>query len=388
MRLQVDTRKEKRRTKNAAVREKISNYWGKEPNLDSWPLTNDIFLSSLVSALAWYNNSFTIEEMKKYSIEYLQEIGTPKDKLEVYKAAEDRCFNTLGSLCRMYLQGMVIPEGYEEYLDEKMEQFFHRAYENGKKILSEKKKEELSKYERIQEAVNSRRRFLIGLLETEVDNFILGKRDFSMKEFLFEREIAPSYASMILEKYEKMLNEIRLSLSGDKEYSEAYSNFKKTDLVELRDFIQNIVNTCIEYISGSKQQKIRKPRKPRKIKEKDPTKVTVKMKYKASIPEFKIVSVSPDKILKSESVWLFDTQYRYLTHLVAKPTGFVIRGTTVFDFDESKSTRKKIRKPEQVLTCVVNNGKVALRKLMDTIKSKPQKVTGRLNENTVIVRVD
>jgi hypothetical protein len=57
------------------------------------------------------------------------------------------------------------------------------------------------------------------------------------------------------------------------------------------------------------------------------------------------------------------------------------------DFDVSTSFKKKLRKPDAILPEVLNSGKVKLRKLMDRIAAKETKVTGRINNDMIILRV-
>ena len=47
----------------------------------------------------------------------------------------------------------------------------------------------------------------------------------------------------------------------------------------------------------------------------------------------------------------------------------------------------KLRKPEKILDKVLNDGKVSLRKLMPSIRTKEKKLTGRINKDTILLRV-
>ena len=67
--------------------------------------------------------------------------------------------------------------------------------------------------------------------------------------------------------------------------------------------------------------------------------------------------------------------------------GISVKGTTLIGFDEKTSITKKLRKPEATLKTVVEGGKVGLRKVMENINCKPSDANGRLNKETVILRV-
>jgi len=91
-------------------------------------------------------------------------------------------------------------------------------------------------------------------------------------------------------------------------------------------------------------------------------------------------------MIDASQVWIFDTKNRFLYRYVSD-SGIVIKGTTLKEWDSTKSFKKKIRKPDQILPDVMKGGKVKLRKLMDMIKAKETKVTGRINADMVIVRI-
>jgi hypothetical protein len=68
-------------------------------------------------------------------------------------------------------------------------------------------------------------------------------------------------------------------------------------------------------------------------------------------------------------------------------SGLSVRGTTIIGYDQDSSVTKKLRKPEQVLPVVLNEGKVGLRKIMSGIKTTEQKANGRINEESILLRI-
>ena len=111
-----------------------------------------------------------------------------------------------------------------------------------------------------------------------------------------------------------------------------------------------------------------------------------KVKYKERDDDYKIVSVSPENLVVATQVWIFNTKDRFLYKYVSE-SGFVVKGTTLYEYNETESYKKKIRKPDAILPDVQSGGKVKLRKLMDTINAKKTKVTGRINKDMIILRV-
>ena len=64
-----------------------------------------------------------------------------------------------------------------------------------------------------------------------------------------------------------------------------------------------------------------------------------------------------------------------------------MKGTSILDFDESKSVQKTLRKPEQQLAEFMKTTKVQIRKHMESIKTTETKLNGRCNEDTLLLRI-
>jgi hypothetical protein len=64
-----------------------------------------------------------------------------------------------------------------------------------------------------------------------------------------------------------------------------------------------------------------------------------------------------------------------------------VKGTTITGFDENASVQKTLRKPEEQLKEFKTAGKVVLRKFLDDIKAVDIKLNGRINEDTILLKV-
>jgi hypothetical protein len=149
------------------------------------------------------------------------------------------------------------------------------------------------------------------------------------------------------------------------------------------EFVKSIVSAA-----ETRASIVKATRKPRKKKEKSPAQVVAKLNYKEKDDDFKIVSVNPQQIIGCDQLWVFNTKYRTLAVYNAMgPAGLNVKGSTLTGFDEKTSIVKKLRKPELQLKQLLEGGKVVLRKYMDTIKCKSKAGTGRINKETVLVRI-
>ena len=68
--------------------------------------------------------------------------------------------------------------------------------------------------------------------------------------------------------------------------------------------------------------------------------------------------------------------------------GLDIKGTTIQNFSDNKSQVKKLgARTTYFLERVLGGGKIVLNKVMNEINSKASKVTGRINNNMIILKV-
>ncbi len=130
------------------------------------------------------------------------------------------------------------------------------------------------------------------------------------------------------------------------------------------------------------------PRKKRQAKSKTPEQLVSKVKYEKKNEEFKLTSVSPTDIIGASKLIVFNTKYRELTiYTTLDPAGFIIKGTTIQNFSKDSSKSKKVRKPENILPVVKTSGIREINKHFTDLNTKSKTPTGRLNSNTIIMKV-
>jgi hypothetical protein len=102
----------------------------------------------------------------------------------------------------------------------------------------------------------------------------------------------------------------------------------------------------------------------------------------------KLVSINPADILGAGELWIFNTKTRKLGKYVAAEFQTLgVKGTTITGFDEFKSVQKTIRKPEEKLKEFKAAGKIALRKFLEDVNATDTKMNGRINEDTILLRI-
>jgi hypothetical protein len=225
---------------------------------------------------------------------------------------------------------------------------------------------------------------LIADIEGHLDNFYRNGTMFKPVDWLSAQDVKPMIAQKIADYYKPLYAEIFDALNGkNDQLREAYSSWKKPKLKAYMEFVRSIISAA-----ETRTTIVKATRKPRKKKEKPASALVSKLKYKVKDETLKLDSVDPKQIIGCNQLWIFNTKYRTLgVYNAMGPAGLSVKGSTLVGFDEKTSQIKTLRKPAEQLKKLQEGGKIVLRKFMDEIKCKPKTATGRINNETVLVRI-
>jgi len=354
--------------------------YGREPRF--LPDCDVISDTELARAYTWYTYACDNEDSQKFTLAYMREAEYEKEEIQKVSSLHPNKFNAVGWLSRLKVNGANLSERSEDALVLWIEELIELA-DKQQAVADAAPVEIKSEYvPSVYEKTRDTSSAYIAHLEDVID-----RKDWSFNPYnwMLANDIKGIHANRILEKYENLLDEL-IQVSECKKGSdlaEAYGFFKKSEFIAYFELIQKIVADADRLALNLKAA-----RKPRAKKKPSVSKVLAKVSYKPRDDEYKISSVDPYKIIGASQVWLFNTKTRVLSVInVAEKETLNIKGTTIQGFDEKRSISKKVRKPEIVLEKVLNSGKVPLRTLMDSINSTVYEATGRLNKDTVIVKV-
>jgi len=347
-------------------------------------LRDNTSTEALAIAYNWYNYFQDSAKAKEYTISYLKEIEFDKDKIAaVKKIADNKFINSIGWNARILTLGGTLPDGYQDRMMIKLNAlistievvsaFSEIAQENEKAVsVQDRTAEKISNY--------------IGLLENELDKHMLDvDYEFIMYDWLAKNEVKPLVARAIADYYIPLFNEmIDVLGAGAADLKEGYDHISKAEKIRRLKFVQALV-TDSETFAANVKKSTRKPRTP---KPKSAEKLVSKVKYKESDDKYKIKSVRPIDIIGSDQLWVFNTKTRYLgIYKSGGPAGLSMKGTKILGFDDKESISKKLRKPEKSLATVSQGTKPQLRKIMDSIGTTAKFLNGRINIDTVLLRV-
>jgi hypothetical protein len=171
----------------------------------------------------------------------------------------------------------------------------------------------------------------------------------------------------------------RKSPDNDRELVESYNFMTMAGVKKVIELLDDI----IMYLSGN--MPIPKARKPRAKKVITNVKKVSKMKFKETDSAIGISSIEPERIIGSNTLYVFNTKTRKLARY-RSTDGFEVKGTTLKNFDDG-STHKTIRKPEEIIRTLMGSNKIPSSKLYDGIRAVAGKATGRINKDCVLLKV-
>lgn len=324
----------------------------------------------LINALNWYHQNKENKDAQKYIQDYAK-----KNKI-IGRINTSQSYLTLGWLCRISMNGNDIGDKAKEYINKNIQKTLEKEVVE---IVETAPGVTFNIQERMREKVGE----IAGEIEGAIDDYIESGFKENKSPFAIMQDKAKGmHANRIVDIFKKRRAEFDEVLhTKDSELRDAYS-FNKTELKKMVAYLDQIIMDALKIAGEAKAT-----RKPRKRKQKTPGQLTAKVKYCVQSDEYKLKSIDPKEVLGAAQLWVFNTKTRKLGvyHALDK-SGLSIKGTSITDFSEMKSVQKTLRKPEKLLPEVVKGGKVFMRNVMESIRAAEGKLTGRLNEDIVLVR--
>lgn len=297
----------------------------------------------------------------------------------------------------------IIPDEYNKAFD----QFLEKLVEQSKSVTGKKEEKPKKGYvPTIQERISEQAQDACDSIEEWLEGYILDPKKFDPKGFDFaghftKQKVTQAHARKIKKYYEGWLEEaktvanmptpaqikkIKNEHEADlaQQVREGYVHVKKADAKKWLEALENLMGACDLVIDSAKAT-----RKPRTKKAPSKEKLISKLKYKETDEKYQLASVNPLELIDCTEVWVFNTKTRKLGKYVvdSHATSMTVKGTSLVGFSESKSIQKTLRKPDETLKEFKKAGKVKLRKFLDEINAVETKLNGRINNDTVILRV-
>ena len=379
-----------KRTKRKPVRKTKSQrlsfdemHMGPEPDVDYFKDNNE------GAYYNWYNYMYDRKQINQVIIAYAKKFK--------YKNAPrfSRMFlpQTLAAIIRGLENGVVFPDhkdfpgegsaGYQKFLHQELRYWNKKAGDLKQKDLDTTK---IVKKKRpsVQENINNKGQSLLADVDFAIDTWDINK--FDMYKYLVDKQVSSAVANSIVNAHDPMIDEIKEARSGKcKQLKEGYSHYTKSELSKFYDFIVKLKTDTERYVENHKP--VRKPRKAKQYSAEEQVK---KLSYLKEDTENQIVSVQPMSIVGSNQLWIYNSKTNEIINYTAIDRGGLkVKGTTIKNFDETISASKKLGvKTSHFIDRILEGGSITLNKVMSEINSKAGKVTGRINNNMILLKVD
>lgn len=365
--------------KRQALVEKVERMRrGNEPTIRPMQYNSD-----LIGALNYYNANEDSKTKKKWVVTYATKVLKDKDLATEIAEVDEFHFIQLAAIIRL--------KERDEHLEEKELNFITKKLAElrviGRAALEERKNKPkttivsapvVSVQDRIVEMSHKHAAEVDGAID---DACTSKDFSFSVKGYLAANNVSAPVSKLMAGFYKPLLSELEETLEGkDKQLVEGYSNFKKTELKKFAAMVKGIITDCEQQVVSAKSA-----RKPRTVKQKPASVLVNKVRYQKEFSELNLKSIDPKTIIGASELWVYNTKYRRLTQYVADGV-FGVRGTTLLNYDVAKSVTKTLRKPEEFFN-TTNLAKKTLATALKAIKTKAAQPNGRLNEETILLKV-
>lgn len=179
---------------------------------------------------------------------------------------------------------------------------------------------------------------------------------------------------VLLEEYESLWTDVNAAIEEKEEdLVEAWDFLNKTKLSHLRDFV-DVVRSFLEENSKITRKK-RKVNKANRVK---------KVKYLKECEG--VESVNPEKIIGMHYFVCYNCKQKKI-FFYESSDGFDIKGTTLQNFDVKSSFSKNFGRSKLKLQTIKEMGILAIRSEIEKVTSKKLQVSGRINDDIILLKV-
>ena len=381
---------------------------------------------------AWYYENYKPVDLYPHIFKWMKENGYSANDIKNAKAAPNSSLSvTAGIIAKQLLDGapdyvekenaywesLAGTMGSKAPMSDFLKRKIEEAMEAGSKVVVVKKIEEKEKAKvyvpTIQERLKDQALLMVEDIDEWLESWSRDPNTFDPKGFDFKKHfqklgVTQAHARKMRAFYENELIDfkelenfptgVQLKKMSEHEQDmwnqlkEGYSHLSKKDIKNFSIAIESLLQ-ALDFV----METAKATRKPRKTKPKSATKLVEKLKFLKVDDKFQLASIAPDQIIGASELWVFNVKTRKIGKYVAsvidplgagRPgSGLSVKGTTIIGFDEEASVQKTIRKPEEKLKEFKDAGKVKLRTFLADINAVDIKLNGRINLDTILLKV-
>ena len=333
----------------------------------------------LIPLVSWYHQNYTGEEGRAWLVDYCEKYLPTL----VNKAKEGKLYYVQPcAYARLVLRGAQLPQETLAWLKNFISNM--EVPEIKKNVDTRVQMAQVAKKARSEERTDQFDNFMEEF-ELEYDTLIKGGRS-QLDVFKSFQNFNPTGVKVreFIKVAKLRLKDIKDSLKKGSDLAEAYDGFPRMRIRAFETFYITCIEGAERYIKGGTTKKQRKPRAKKYV----PVERKIASVQLGAGSLFGIKTLSPESVLDATAVVVYNNKYNQMSLLVAEKDKLTIKGTTIQGISETNSIRKRIKKPQETLAKVskaINTNAVI--NIFNAIKNQPSAVTGRLNEDTYLIKV-
>lgn len=228
---------------------------------------------------------------------------------------------------------------------------------------------------------------IAAFIDTVIDSFVVSRKKpkASFMQFLrsqdIDRRTINDFVENKIQFVNEQIDELTIALEGeDPIVKEGYSNFRRPELREFKDLLNQIVDDIYEYKDAKKITRRKKKITPEKL-------VRFVSLYDKELV-FGDTTYKPrpaTEIIGAKHIFLYNVEKRELCYYTGRSLS--VRRTVVDGFDPDKSWVRTLRKPEEFLSEVLSCTKFNVENIGTHLSTKPKSASGRMSPNHILIKV-
>jgi hypothetical protein len=228
---------------------------------------------------------------------------------------------------------------------------------------------------------------IAAFIDTVIDNFVVTRKKpkASFTQFLKSEDIDRKTINDFVENkigfITEQIDELSIALDGeDPVVKEGYSNFRRPELRDFKELLNQIVDDLYSYKDTKKIV-----RKKRRVTPEKLTRFVTLYDKQLILNDIVYTTLPVADIIGSKHVFLYNVEKRELCYYTGR--SLTVRRTMVDGFDPDKSWVRTVRKPEQFLSEVTSCSKFNVENIGSHLTTKPKPATGRMTSKHILIKV-
>lgn len=353
--------------------------YGGKSKKDEPVLDINNYSHTMAKVLSHYNFHWSSADYKKYAVEYAFTLD-----IKFSGNTPEHMFRGVGAVGYLILHGAPVKQ---QDIDNTIAKLKQIQIDYDKIKISKVEEPVLSNVIPIKQLDFHLIDYLNSIEDDLIDS-ILNKKDYNVEIYISnftKKEFKSSQAKEVVISMTNMINTFQLDYNdlkaGNEDLKEGWSHIPSTRIKTAINALKTILNGINTILVKDKVIKVKLK------KELTPLQQTINMPY---LKEYEnIHGIHPEKCVGCSEIWVYDTETRDINVIRSiKDTKLSAKGFTFQNVDEVKSFRKKLRKPEDLLlftNSLETINKKFMLQVFDSIKTKAQATSGRLNTTKIII---